>query len=82
LRVNPSADVLDRIAALGANFDLASMGEIDRCRGLRIGADRLSFGNTIKREADIRQAHSIGINMFAFDSLARAAPGSGVFCRM
>jgi ornithine decarboxylase len=49
---------------------------------------RLSFGNTIKREADIRQAHSIGINMFAFDSMAeleklpRAAPGSGVFCRM
>ena len=51
-----------------------------------IGADRFCFGNTIKRERDIAWAHAIGVDLFAFDSvaeldkLARAAPGARVFC--
>jgi ornithine decarboxylase len=76
------------LAALGANFDLASPGEIDICLGLNIPPERLSFGNTIKRESAIAGASTAGVGLYAFDSaaelekLARAAPGRHVFCRM
>jgi ornithine decarboxylase len=88
VKANPTAAVIAALAELGARFDLASEGEIKRCRELGINIDRLSFGNTIKREAEIARAHQSGINLFAFDSLAeleklaRAAPGARVFCRM
>jgi ornithine decarboxylase len=88
VKANPAREVIGALAALGANFDLASGGEIARCRELNVPVSRLSFGNTIKREADIACAHADGIDLFAFDSaaelekLARAAPGARVFCRM
>ena len=51
---------------------------------LAAGADagRISYGNTIKKEADIAAAFAQGVRLFAFDSeaelakLARAAPGA------
>jgi len=88
VKANPAPAVIGALATLGANFDLASEGEIDRCLGLGIAPDRLSFGNTIKRETEIARARDQGVNLFAFDSaaelekLARAAPQSRVFCRL
>ena len=88
VKANPAADVLATLAFLGAKFDLASGGEIERCLNLAIAPERLSFGNTIKRESEIIQAHRNGIDRFAFDSIgelekvARAAPGARVFCRL
>jgi len=88
VKANPTADVLATLASLGAQFDLASEGEIDRCRSLGIAGNRFSFGNTIKREVEIGRAYLSGVDRFAFDSIAevekiaRAAPGAQVFCRM
>ena len=88
VKANPAAPVIGALAALGANFDIASEGELTRCREAGISADRLSFGNTIKRESEIADAAASGIDLFAFDSLAeldklaRRAPGSRVFCRL
>jgi len=88
VKANPAPEIISALAELGANFDLASPGEIDLCFGLGIPSDRLSFGNTIKRESAIAKAWTDGIRLFAFDSiaelekLARCAPGSRVFCRM
>jgi ornithine decarboxylase len=50
--------------------------------------DRISFGNTIKKEKDIAWAYQQGVRLFAFDSeaelqkLGRVAPGARVFCRV
>ena len=88
VKANPAPPVIATLAEAGVGFDLASEGEIERCRGLGIPVTRFSFGNTIKREADIARAHNQGVRLFAFDSLrelekiARAAPGSDVFCRL
>ncbi len=88
VKANPAAEIIAALAELGAGFDLASDGEIERCRDLRVPAARLSFGNTIKRESDIARARRDGIDLFACDSapelekLARAAPGARVFCRL
>jgi ornithine decarboxylase len=88
VKANPTADVLAALAAVGANFDLASAGEAERCLALGIAPDRLSFGNTVKLETDVARAYRNGIALFAFDSIgelqkiARAAPGAQVFCRL
>lgn len=88
VKANPAADVLATLASAGANFDLASEGELSRLRHLGVSPARLSFGNTIKRGTEIERARHHGVDLFAFDSMAevekiaRAAPGARVFCRM
>lgn len=88
VKANPTAAVMTALAALGANFDIASEGEASRCREVGVGVDRLSFGNTIKRERVIADTAAAGIDLFAFDSFAeldklvRHAPGARVFCRL
>ncbi len=88
VKANPAPAVIAALAALGIGFDVASAGEIDRCRALGIAADRLCFGNTIKRGRDIAWAHALGIPLYAFDSaaeldkIAEAAPQARVFCRL
>lgn len=88
VKANPAPEIISALAELGANFDLASPGEIALCLGLNIPPERLSFGNTIKRESAITKSWTDGIGLFAFDSiaelekLARCAPGSRVFCRL
>lgn len=88
VKANPAREIIAALAALGANFDLASPGEIAICRALDIAPARLSFGNTIKRADAIADAAAHGIDLFAFDSaaelekLAHHAPGARVFCRL
>ncbi len=88
VKANPAAEIVAMLDRKGANFDVASRGEIELCLAGGVGADRLSFGNTIKKEKDIAFAYQAGVRLFAFDSaheldkLARAAPGARVFCRI
>ncbi|HEY9566707.1 MAG TPA: type III PLP-dependent enzyme [Thalassobaculum sp.] len=88
VKANPAAELVDLLAALGSHFDVASRGEIELCLSRGIAAERLSFGNTIKKERDIAFAHEVGVPMFAVDceaeveKVARAAPGAQVFCRI
>ena len=88
IKANPAPEIIAALAELGSNFDFASAGEIDRCLRLGVPAARCSFGNTVKREADIASAAAAGVTLFAFDSaaelekVARLAPGARVFCRL
>jgi len=88
VKANPAAEVVGLLRGLGSSFDVASRGEIDLCLAQGVGADRMSFGNTIKKERDVAYAFEKGVRLFAFDSeaelekLARRAPGARVFCRI
>lgn len=88
VKANPAPQILARLAGLGCGFDLASPGEVSRCLALGVPIERLSYGNSVKKQADIAGAFAAGIRQFAFDSpqelakLAAAAPGSRVFCRI
>jgi len=88
VKANPEEALLALLADLGSNFDCASVAEIDVALAAGAAPDRISYGNTIKKERDIGKAFSRGVRLFAVDSvpevekLARAAPGSQVFCRI
>ncbi len=88
VKANPAPDVVRRLVSLGASFDVASPAEIKLVVGAGATPEHISFGNTIKKEVDIKLAYEYGVRLFAFDSeaelekLARSAPGSKVFCRL
>ena len=88
VKANPAPEILDLLARLGSCFDTASVTEIEQAMAAGASADRISYGNTIKKEADIARAYALGIRLFAVDcqaeveKIARAAPGSKVFCRI
>ncbi|MFW5832605.1 MAG: type III PLP-dependent enzyme [Pseudomonadota bacterium] len=88
MKANPAPEVMARLVALGACFDVASINEVEQALAAGATPDRLSFGNTIKKERDIARAYALGVQLFAFDAeaelrkIARAAPGARVFCRI
>ncbi len=88
VKANPAPEVLDLLATLGSCFDAASVVEIEQVLAAGAAPDRISFGNTIKKERDIARAHAYGVSLFAVDceaeveKIARAAPGARVFCRI
>lgn len=88
VKANPQDEVLQTLAACGSSFDIASRYEMDQALSLGVKPDRISFGNTIKKEEDIAYAYSKGIRLYTTDSesdvekLARSAPGSKVVFRL
>ena len=88
VKANPAPELLSQLARLGSCFDTASCGEIDQVLAVGVSGDRISYGNTIKKERDIAYAYAKGVRLYAFDSLAeldkiaRAAPNAKVFCRI
>ena len=57
VKANPAAPILSRLSTLGSKFDTASRGEIELVQATGVSADRISFGNTIKKEKDIAWAY-------------------------
>jgi ornithine decarboxylase len=88
VKANPAPEVLSLLASLGSCFDTASVAEIEMVLAAGCSADRISYGNTIKKERDVARAFELGVRLFAVDckaeveKVARAAPGSKVFCRI
>ena len=88
VKANPAPEILSLLASLGSCFDTASVAEIEMSLAAGATPDRISFGNTIKKERDIARAFALGVRLFAVDShtevekVARAAPGAQVFCRI
>jgi ornithine decarboxylase len=88
VKANPAPEVLSLLAGLGSCFDTASIPEIEMVLAAGASADRISYGNTIKKERDIARAFALGVRLFAVDckaeveKIARAAPGARVFCRI
>src|SRR5258708_2943783 len=88
VKANPAPELLKLLVSLGSCFDTASVAEIEMVLAGGASADRISFGNTIKKERDIATAYGLGVRLYAVDckaeveKIARAAPGSRVFCRI
>lgn len=88
VKANPSPKIIRTLVQRGARFDAASRGEIELCLGQGASGADISFGNTVKKPADIAYAHAHGVTLFAADSeaeldkLAAHAPGARVYLRV
>src|SRR5918912_351177 len=95
VKANPAPEVLRLLARLGSCFDAASVAEIEMALAAGATAERISFGNTIKKERDVLRALELGVRLFAVDceaeveKISRAAEAAGVeagevkvFCRI
>ena len=87
VKANPAPELLSLLASLGSCFDTASVAEIEMVLAAGASPERISYGNTIKKERDVARAYALGVRLFAVDcraeveKIARAAPGAKVFCR-
>jgi ornithine decarboxylase len=87
VKANPAPELLSLLASLGSCFDTASVAEIEMVLAAGATPERISFGNTIKKERDIARAYALGVRLFAVDckaeveKIGRVAPGAKVFCR-
>ena len=88
VKANPAPEILKLLVGMGCCFDVASIGEAHAVLEAGATADRISYGNTIKKEREIAAAFALGVTLFAVDceaeveKVARAAPGSRVICRI
>ncbi len=88
VKANPAPAILKLLTERGANFDIASIYELDKVLGFGVEPERISYGNTIKKSRDIRYFYEKGVRLFATDSeadlrnIARAAPGSKIYVRI
>jgi ornithine decarboxylase len=88
IKANPEKEVLKTLIEKGSCFDIATIFELDIILSLGANPEKLSYGNTIKKEKDIAYAYKKGVRLFATDSLSdlekisRQAPNSKVFFRI
>ena len=88
VKANPAPEILKLLAELGCCFDVASLPETHAALAAGAPPERISYGNTIKKEMEIAAAFALGVTLFAVDceaeveKVARAAPGSRVICRI
>lgn len=88
MKANPHPEVVRLLASLGCGIDVASTNEVDLALAGGVPADRLSYGNTVRRPVEIRHAYDAGVRMFAVDDLTETdklvadAPGSTVLARL
>src|ERR1700728_4691668 len=88
VKANPAPEILKLLVGLGCCFDVASIAETHDVLAAGASPDRISYGNTIKKEREIAEAFRLGVTLFAVDceaeveKVARAAPGARVICRI
>ncbi len=88
VKANPMDEVVLSLKNKGSNFDVATVYELDQLLRLGVEPERISYGNTIKKERDIAYAFEKGVRLFVTDSesdlkkLSKHAPGSRVFFRI
>ena len=88
VKANPAPQVLTTLLELGCRWDIASPGEIDAVLDIGGEPGQMSYGNTIKKAADISYAAAHGVRRFTVDSLPELAkiialaPGATVLVRL
>jgi ornithine decarboxylase len=68
LKPLPHSSVVNALHAEGAFFDLATNGEVELVRRLKVAPERCIHTHPIKRDSDIRTALAYGVNRFVIDN--------------
>ena len=68
LKPLPHSSVVNTLQAEGAFFDLATNGEVELVRRLKVAPERCIHTHPIKRDSDIRTALAYGVTRFVIDN--------------
>lgn len=88
MKANPATRILTTMAQLGANFDVASSGEMEMLAALGIGGERMIYANPVKTPVGLRTAARHKVKRMTFDAadeigkMARATPNAEVLLRI
>lgn len=69
VKCNDDVTILRLLAALGANFDCASRGEIRKVLDLGVSPDKIIFANPCKPSSHIKFAATENVAVMTFDSV-------------
>lgn len=87
VKASPVPEIIRLLNDEGAEFDVASIGEIELCIAQGVDPAVMCYGNPIKKASQIATAYAAGVRRYAFDTeddlerIAEHAPGSEVECR-
>ena len=88
IKCNPDKEFIKKLGNLGANFDCASIAEIDNIINLNIDPSRIIYANPCKRKKDIIEAYKKGVHITTFDNetelekIAQVAPNMNCMLRI
>ncbi|NPB07298.1 MAG: type III PLP-dependent enzyme [Aquificae bacterium] len=88
VKANDDEGVIRTLAQVGAGFEVASVGELEKVLRLGGRVERIISSNPVKPPQFIDFAYSVGVRTFAVDSfsevdkIARIAPRSKVYVRI
>jgi len=88
VKVNHDTTILNFLKEQHICFEVASLGELELLKKIRVYPEKIFFSNPLKFPDHIKKAYEYGVRIFAVDSiseiskLALHAPGSGVFLRL
>lgn len=68
IKCNPDPGMVRLLAALGAGFDCASLGEVKQVLDLGVSPSRIIFAHPCKRPCDMRFARENGVGLTTFDT--------------
>jgi ornithine decarboxylase len=88
MKCNPAPEILTTLAAKGASFEIASLGELRTLQRLGVDPADVLYSNPVKPPAHVAEAYRAGLWRFSFDSpnelakIAANAPGAAVYLRL
>lgn len=68
VKCNDDINIIKLLAYLGAGFDCASKGEIEKVMNVGVSADRIIYANPCKQSSYIRYAQEVGVDVMTFDN--------------
>lgn len=88
VKSNNHPKLIKKIDKLVDGYDIASLGELEALRKLRVKSDRILYSNPVKVPQHIQETYHEGVRFFALDSLdeikkiSKLAPGVNVYLRV
>lgn len=87
MKANSERILLQALYDAGTSFEVASKYELALLKGIKVSAERITYGTSVKPESHIKEFVKYGVNRFAFDSeqellkIAKLTPGARVYVR-
>jgi ornithine decarboxylase len=88
VKANPHPEILKTLVKLGTSFEVASGGEIEAVRALKVDPDKILFANTVKKMSGLKTAQQQEVSWMTFDheheleKIAAVVPRAKVILRL